>query len=392
MAKKEKEKEKDKKSKKDGKKEKKEGKKAEKQKRRAEKAEEWFCHRLDASRLIKQMLQIDEGLASELEELFDNLDDGEEIKIDSLDDKQARKKLRHLMQCLRATPVGSQGFKSPDLEVSFTSIYCSCLEKARKDLGSKQGASASAASAVPLDEEDAEEAAASGGPAMDLPDDEAVEAPVAKRSRLRGPQLPTPGVGPATGDGNSSDEDEAERGPKVEGEERRGVDLQALRGKGNPSREEWMMVAPGYLDGTLGAGEQRRREGGAYEVKRSAEEEAKFETMMKERGASLLSQTMEGRFTGNEEELKKLRKRQAASQEVWGRGDAAGDPGGAGAAMMKAGGGGDEDEGWVTGFDPEQELQVRKPISAEQFSKYVETSTTKLGERFSRGQVATSFL
>ena len=65
---------------------------------------------------------------------------------------------------------------------------------------------------------------------------EAVAAP-----RLKGPQLPGATVGAVGGD--SSESEGEEKGPRMEGEERAGVDLRYV----DPiksGREEWMTMAP----------------------------------------------------------------------------------------------------------------------------------------------------
>ncbi|CAE7345329.1 YPTC1 [Symbiodinium natans] len=137
-AKKNKKPKKDKKDKK-AKKEKKATKKDDgKEKKRAERALEWNCERGDAVRQIGSLLQLDDSVEEELETVFENIDDGETVRLDGLQNKQARKKLRHLLQAFRLTQEDNgNAYRSAEIKVSFKSIYHECLARAKEHFAAK---------------------------------------------------------------------------------------------------------------------------------------------------------------------------------------------------------------------------------------------------------------
>merc|ERR1712217_381542 len=143
----------------------------------------------------------------------------------------------------------------------------------------------------------------------------------------------------------------------------------------------WMSMPHELLAGAFGDAPSKRDQ---FEVKRSPEEQAKYEKMMKDRGESLLDRKKKGEFS--EEELKKVRKKAMATDptaNLWGASSQEQEKGvaakGAVAAPRKA-------------FDPENDLIVRKPITGADFSKLVQDSSSGLAGRFGRGNFATSFL
>eukprot|EP00406_Dinophysis_acuminata_P019938 CAMPEP_0179346004 /NCGR_PEP_ID=MMETSP0797-20121207/72347_1 /TAXON_ID=47934 /ORGANISM="Dinophysis acuminata, Strain DAEP01" /LENGTH=421 /DNA_ID=CAMNT_0021060533 /DNA_START=11 /DNA_END=1276 /DNA_ORIENTATION=- len=374
----------------------------EKQRRREKRAALYTCDRPEAVRLIGQLLQLDDHVADELEPVFSAIDAGEVVCIDGLANKTVRKKLRHLMQALQLTPAeGSQAFRSANIKVSFVAVFRGCLRKARAKLGggaANESDEGNAPEAIEID--GAADSPRGGGGAADAEDQvcaaegDAAAAgappPPAKPSAY-GPQLPMPGVGPV-GDADSSEDDappqEGEAGPKVEGMERRGVDLDALPSV--PRREEWMSMPHESMAGDFAEGAGRR--GGAkrdhFEVTRSREEQEAFEeAMVKNKKPSLLQQSMEGSFAGHEDDHQRMRKRNHAEDDVWGMSAKAQERK---AAAPKAGG--TLTSGPRRAFDPEQDLKVRKPMSGADFSKLVENSVSDLEGRFSRGNVATAFL
>mmetsp|Transcript_9219 Transcript_9219/g.25776 ORF Transcript_9219/g.25776 Transcript_9219/m.25776 type:complete len:379 (-) Transcript_9219:31-1167(-) len=344
-------------------------KKSKKEKRKAEKAEAWDYDRADTVRLLGQLLEINAGVADELKAVFGAVDEGETVHIDGLEDKRVKKKLRHLLQGLRLTPAEGQGFRTPDRGMSFTALFRSCLREARARAAPEAGAAPTAvgaptaalpAAVVDVDLEPEDRPAAGGGAAP----------------RVRGPQLPTPGVALATADA-SSDEGEG-GGPRPEGEERRGVDLDSV--PAHTRREAWMTQPHESIAAAFqGDASSRPAKAERFEVKRTREEQEQFEGMMKARGPSLLQQTMEGDFQGCREAAEHTQKQAKGAQDVWG------------VSVREQGrpaAGGSRERF----FDPEQDLQVRRPMSREGFSKLVENSVSGLADRFGRGNVATSFL
>lgn len=380
-------KEKGKKSKKDKKKAKKSEKKAKKAEKKAVRAEAWDCDRPEAVRLIKQLLQLDPGTADELRAVFEMIDAGDTVRIDGLESKHVKKKLRHLMQALKLAPVDGQGFKTASKKVSFLSLFTNCLKAAKKG--------AAGAAPVPVPEPspaaaavEPEPAAAEASPGADAPAEMAVDgepaaAAAPARPRVVGPQLPMPGVGPAVG-GSSSDEEEAEdgAGPRVEGAERQGVDLDDIPMQSR--REAWMTTPHESIAAAFGEGGGRKAD--KYEVKRTKEEQEAFEKMFKDRGPSLLQEKMEQKFADHEEEMDKVRQRKVGAPDIWGV-SAKEQERNAGAPAAPSRG-----LALKRPFDPETDLRVTKPITGADFASLVDSSISGLAGRFSRGQVATSFL
>lgn len=392
--KKKKEKDKGKKDKKCKKEKDKSKKDDKKNKKRSERAEAWECDKPEAVRLIKALVQIDSSLASELEGVFTSIDSGETVRLDGLENKQVKKKLRHLLQALRLSPADGQAFKSPDKKVSFTALFRICLKGA--------GLGTSAAVPDPDKRKEVQTTDQQGHTARAPGNADAVEAaPVsvdeqpdniaapAKRGPV-GPQLPMPGIGPAgnSGVGDSDEEPDAD-GPRMEGQERQGVDLDALYDK--LQRPEWMTVPCAELAGAFG--EAPPRKGDRFAVKRTPEEQEAFEKAMKDRGDSLLQQRMDGKFSehtkAGDEAVEQLRKQSRKAQEVWGLSEK--DQQRAAAGTLP----GSQSSGPSTGrraFDPERDMRSVKPISRDDFAKLVENSGSDLMGRFSRSQVSTSFL
>merc|ERR1712151_1216414 len=82
------------------------------------------------------------------------------------------------------------------------------------------------------------------------------------------------------------------------------------------AREAWMSMPHELLAGAFGDAPGKRDQ---FEVKRSPEEQAKYEKMMKDRGESLLDRKKKGEFS--EDEMKKVRKKAMATDptaHLWG--------------------------------------------------------------------------
>jgi len=385
---------KDKKSKKakKAKKDDKKGKKAKKDDKRIEATKEWFCDRLDAVKYTRQLLEIDSNVATELEVLFESLDEGEVVRIDGLENMQVKKKLRHLLKALKLTPEGENGFKSADRKVSFTTLFSETLRRAKEKNAAEAAAVVVIAPESPPQVQQNLPAVAADSRAAAATEcgedsgllEEAPPPPKPKRPRMKGPQLPMPGIGAvedSEGEGSSDGDDQ---GPKLQGAERVGVDLNSLQvGR---QRESWMTEAHGSLGGMFADAPAAARKGDSYQVKRSQAEVEAFEKMMKERGASLMEETKEGKFQRDDakKHVDDLRKKMTAHEEQWGMSEKQQDRQKLAANAGASGG--------RKAFNPEEDLRVRKPISGADFTKFVEEAGGELAGRFSRGQVATSFL
>lgn len=326
----------------------------------------WQCDRGNAVRLIKQLLDTDVGVASELTDLFDALDSGELVKLDGLENKLVKKKLRHLLQALRLTPSGTGGFRSADKHVSFRALFDSLLVQAKPK--TMQVIDTRKVSGT-LTTEDVDSA-------DDDPSHPAAPAvPELAKQRVMGPMLPRPGVGPSAGEVSdcSDDEDDLEKGPKMEGQEREGVDLSDLPAES--LREEWMSMPHEALAGIFNPSTKNPRDRPEhFEIKRTAEEEKAFEEMVQRRGPSLLTSCREGKFADSQRVEKRQRE-----EDLWG-------------VSAKKQQTAPSDLVTRRFFNREEDLKVRKQVSAKDFSKYVEDAGSGLSGRFSRGLVATSFL
>eukprot|EP00928_Gymnodinium_smaydae_P003864 TRINITY_DN11367_c0_g4_i1.p1 TRINITY_DN11367_c0_g4~~TRINITY_DN11367_c0_g4_i1.p1 ORF type:complete len:422 (-),score=128.68 TRINITY_DN11367_c0_g4_i1:142-1347(-) len=379
-------KKKDKKSKKDKSKKQKKQKKEAKQRKRAERAEDWQCDRAEGVRLVRQLLELDNNVAEELGPVFEALDEGETVNIDGLENKHVKKKLRHLLQALRLHAVDGKGFKTADPGVSFTSLFESVVKEARKSLkGGQQvvcnvDAPVAPAPAVVRAPEPPPAVAAVPDPAPEEtpPVEQAPAAAPAKRRRTVGPQRPMPGIEAVEDEEESKSEDEFQ-GPRDAQSERKGVDLDSLDYEG-PKREQWMTMHGDALGGVFGDAAGGRD---CFEVGRSKEERAAFEEAYKKRGPSLLQQTQEGAFK-DAKELQENAKKRKVGADIWGV--AAAEQSSASAAASSKG------PEVRRPFDPEQDMQTSRPISADAFQKLVENSGAGLAGRFGRSQVATCFL
>lgn len=370
-----------KKAKKQEKKERKVRKKEKKTAKRAQRADAWNCDRKGAVRLIRDLLQ-KESSVEDLESVFVALDAGEVVRLEGIHDKQLRKKLRHLLQALRlATAEGSQSFKSADLKVSFVVLFKHCLAAAR----GKEGGAPPTQAARPEEAVSLQGDGSDGGSPGDAPE----RLPAGPtRPRVVGPQLPLPGIGAGASDDAASSGDEAgvERGPKVEGAEREGVDLSSLRNK--RKREDWMTKPSDAMAGVFG--EAAPSTASQFEVKRSKEEQEAFANMYKDRGPSLLERQRTGEFEASREAAERARQQKLGTPSVWGmsekeqvRESQAAAKGSTSAAPARAA---------RRTFDPERDMEVRTKISPDAFSKLVENSGAGLAGRFSGGHVAKSFL
>eukprot|EP00443_Scrippsiella_acuminata_P120192 CAMPEP_0115669254 /NCGR_PEP_ID=MMETSP0272-20121206/50901_1 /TAXON_ID=71861 /ORGANISM="Scrippsiella trochoidea, Strain CCMP3099" /LENGTH=403 /DNA_ID=CAMNT_0003107907 /DNA_START=24 /DNA_END=1232 /DNA_ORIENTATION=+ len=391
-AKKKKKHSKEKKAKKVKKKEKKAEKRAKEAEKIAEYTEAWQYDRAESVKLIRQLLTLDSGIADELKPVFELVDKGDVVKIDGLENKQAKKKMRHLLQALRLAPAEGQGFRSASKNVSFRTLFKDCLHDARRVAApastTAQGPAASvgvapvAAAGPSATPSDAQGMGCSGGDDSRLPEGSeggttAADAPLPVKVRKVGPLLPMPGIGPGAEDAGSDEEpgpEEKAAGPQVEGVEREGVDLDTMPKVS--AREEWMTTPHESIAGAFSdIGPAVRKD--KYEVKRSKEDEEKFEKMFKERGPSLLQEKMDNKFVGHEGDMDRARKRKSGVADLWGmpeREQERNETTGAifSSAPRKA-------------FDPEQDLVVRKPISKADFGTLVENSVSGLAGRFSRG-------
>jgi len=390
--KKDKKNKKGKKEKKDKKKDKKAEKKAKKADKKEKKAESWQCDRREAVRLIASLLSVDAGIEDELGPVFELLDEGDVVRIDGLENKMAKKKLRHLMKAFKLSEVEG-GFKTSSKNVSFTALFQGCLKEAKKvakvptpEFAAQINAAAAATEAAvakyckaPSTDAGAEGKQADSG---DAAEPAAVAAPALAGPRKVGPQLPGASVGPAGGEDSSNEEDDdGDAGPRIAGEERQGVDLRDLPQQSN--REEWMSTPHAAISGAFmdGLGGPRKRD--KYEVQRSKEEQEAFEKAFKERGPSLLQAKMDGKFAGHEEDMERARKKKNTIPDLWGTSAKEQANGVAGAAVAA---------GSRKSFDPEKDMQSSKPMSGTDFSKLVENSVVGLNGRFSRGGIAASFL
>lgn len=366
---------KDKKEKKDKKDKKPKKKDDEKERKRIERAESWNCERGDAVRQIGALLQLDAAVEEELDGVFEAIDEGETVRIDGLQNKQARKKLRHLLQAFRLTQEDNgQAYRSCELKVSFKSIYQECLGRAKEHFAAKPVETIDAEpeeEVVEAPDEPMDPRAGYSGEAEELP----IEAP-----RIRGPQLPGATVG-AVADDEEASESDAEAGPRGEGEEREGVDLRYVDPE-KSGREEWMTMAPESMAGLFmdGNGMIRKKKADVFAVKRSKEEQEDFEKAFKERGPSLLSQQQQGAFSEAKDAQDSMRKRKVGTSDIWGMSEKDQDRQAAGAPTRRK------------SFDPEKDLVTTKPITSDAFAKLVENSQSGLTGRFSRGGVSSSFL
>lgn len=379
---------------------------AEKLRRAKERAACWECDRGEAVRLLRSLLQLDAEVAEELGVIFEALDSNAVVRLDSLENKQARKKLRHLMQALQLQPAEG-GFKTPNRKVCFQVLFEALLLEAKR--GSALGLSAAAApsgggdggSWAPVDVRP--QAMILPGPTAgmdanaatrdELGSKEEKDAPAVlaaesaeppQKPRTRGPQLPTASVGRVGGDesdaeGQSQDGEGA--GPKFESAERQGVDLD-LMDERESRREAWMTICPDSMLGTFGSGESCSSRSDRFEVSRSAAEQKEFENMFKARGPSLLQAQAEGQFAGYEEEREQARKRPRSGPDLWGVSEKEQER----AAMSK------QTSAPRRPFDPDQDMKRKTPITAEAFTKLVNNSQSNLSGHFARGAMTTSFL
>jgi len=395
---KKKDKKKDKKSdKKDKKAEKKTDKKAKKEAKRLERTADWDFDRSEVNRLVAQLLQLDEDIADELRAVFQQIDGGDVVRIDGLDNKSARKKLRHLFQSFGLIVAGEQGFRTPTKKVSFVQLFEESLKKAKgsgkatstsaapsqDDAGAKKRASLEA-KYQPMEVDEAAAPAAEAEPPSEFLAFGETEAPAsapAPQKKVVGPKLPGADLGPAGGE-DSEDEgpEEADMGPRVEGQEREGVDLDRVPKRSE--RQAWMSMMHESMSGAFGDGDGPGRKD-KYEVQRSQEERKKFEEAYAKRGKSLLEEQRENKFVGHEEEHANVRKRKVGPSDIWGMSAKDIESGGVAAAAPKE---------QRRSFDPEKDMEVAKPVSREQFNSLVENSAGALSGRFSRSQIATSFL
>lgn len=344
------------------------------------------------------MLEIDASVATELEVIFESMDDGEVVRIDGLENVQVKKKLRHLLKALKLTPVGSDGFKSPDRKVAFAYLFGDCLRRAHEKNAAENPAAVPAV--VSLDEEPAKtsqvaplpgdaRAAAAGDCGEEAPAPPP-EAPKPKRPRTKGPQLPSACIGAVEGsdDEASVESSDHDNGPRLVGQEREGVDLGALPKR---HRDGWMTDAAGELGGLFNEAPNcgTRKPGSLFEIQRSKAEQDAYEKAMKARGGSLLEETRSGKFADGDskQHVENMHKKLSAEADQWGMSEkqqdqkrAMGAVGGAGAPKAHR------------PFNPEEDMRQRKPMDAGAFSKFVEESKGELGGRFSRGQLTTSFL
>eukprot|EP00439_Symbiodinium_sp_Y106_P024588 s3055_g3.t1 len=214
-----------------------------------------------------------------------------------------------LTLCTEVQEDNGNAYRSPELKVSFKSIFQECLARAKEHFLAKAVEPTEAVEEVP------EEVPAA-------PEDPRAGSLICSK----GPQLPGATVGAVGGDSGS--ESEVETGPRGEGEEREGVDLKFVDPM-RSGREEWMTMAPDSMAGLFldGNGTVRQRKADAFAVKRSkqdnrathaclrrtSQEEEAFEKAFKERGPSLLSQQQDGTFAEAKEAQDSLRKRKASA-------------------------------------------------------------------------------
>ncbi|CAE8603843.1 unnamed protein product [Polarella glacialis] len=392
---------KDKKSKKSKKSDKKDGKKDDKKEtKRAQNAEGWNCERGDAVKHMIGLLELDSNIDEELEGVFSAIDDGETIRLDGLENKQARKKLRHLLQAFRLIQEdGGQAYRSAEIQVSFSSIFKQCLEKSRAhhdaevaaagEVKAKVRAKIAEAAAKRKAEAKAFEAQRKADPraGYDGEDDGLEEAALQAQPKKRvGPQLPGASVGAAFGE-DTEEEEEHEDGPRIEGEERQGVDLRTVDWKSD--RDEWMtMGLPGMENNMFvnGNGGVTSVKGEKFEVKRSQAEKEAFEKAFKERGPSLLEQQMDGKFVDAADEQERVKRLKVGPSELWGMSGKDQER-----ETMRPGERANLTASRKT-FDPEKDMRSQKPMSSDEFSKLVQNSKDGIGGRFSRGGFASSFL
>lgn len=272
------------------------------------------------------------------------------------------------------------GFKSLDLKVSFHSIFKSCLAKVRA--GKKtRNAPAPDETVMPVDKSCRVEGVVTNNVEVA----EVLPPTSSPNTRKVGPQLPLPGIGAVGCDGSSTEEEgnENEAGPKMAGEERDGIDLNAMP-RQQSVREEWMTTPHASMAGAFADCPGPLKKADKFEVKRSDKDREAFERAFKEaRGPSLLEEQRNNKFAGREEEMEKMRKLKSGTSDIWGM-----------SVGMQARGGAEGVQPTAASrkaFDPERDLKSTKQMSSDEFNSLVQNSASGLG-RFHRGQVATSFL
>jgi len=362
---------------------KKDDKKAKKEK--SDKSAIWDYDRSEAIRLVGQLLSYSADICEELMGVVEALDKGEIVSIDGLENKQIKKKVRHLLQALKLVHIEGKGFQSPNRRVSFAALLDACVSEATS-LGVDP--------ALPAQEAPACTNLCGTNPEMatkqELHDpiedvvehcgDETVQEP--SKPRVKGPQLPLPCISSNANVPECESSEESEEGPRIEGTERQGVDLDGLPEVAQ--HEEWMSMPHAEIAGAFigEPGKSAKKE--QFAVGRSEEERAAFEDAFKKRGPSLLQQVAEGNFSDSRDEVERRHKKQKSSQDLWGRSAReqqrqSADNASCGGAMHRS-------------FDPEKDLKTVKPISGEDFSRLVSNSNSDLAGRFGRGHFTTSFL
>lgn len=284
---------------------------------------------------------------------------------------------------MRLSPVEG-GFKTADSKVSFTSLFHTCLKKASRGLKQVEPTPVRVVKGpTPPPALELEPAELDTDVAISDNQDEDVVVPLAKKKV--GPQRPGVGIELAGGSGDSDSDDDAQKedgqGPRLEGQEREGIDLAGLPEKSG--REEWMLMMEASMNGAMGDGGGKKDQ---FAIGRSKEELEDFEKIFKERtgGKSLLEQQALGEFQGHEEAQMNMRKRKMGPSDSWGISEKEqGKPSGNAARLPGA----------RPAFDPEKDMQERgKMMTGGDFAKLVENSVGALAGRFSRSGVASSFL
>merc|ERR1719230_721159 len=160
----------------------------------------------------------------------------------------------------------------------------------------------------------------------------------------------------------NSDDDDDDVGPKVEGEERKGVDFEDLAvHEKKRKREEWMLVAPKWLGGFDEPNGQDKfaAKKSKKEIKKAQEQ---IEAHKKKMGAeSLVDQLAAGKVTGKDVDHGEVKaawgKSKVGSGDMWGMSE-----------KEQARSGGVKKQ-LAGGFDPEKEFKVRKAMTNEDYQK-----------------------
>jgi len=333
--------------------------------------EDYEYDRDEATRLLRDLLTMDEFMDEELLTLFKALDKDEAVQLDGLD-KRCQKKLRHLFQSMKFTK-NDKSWCRPN-KIKVRKVLKGLLEEVKASMPKKAKV-----------EEERELIYPTTGP---LPG--TGPASSSTSSLPKGPMRPTKEmleaaarakvVGSDDEDfAGESDEDVGPMPAGVDGDAyaARRKDLESLKKKGT-EREEWMMDPGEALRSTFEP--PGGKKGDRFAIKRSKAEEEAFEKAFKARGKSLMEEVHEGKF--NPKDLKAAREKydSAKGPELWGLSE-----------QSQGIAGGNFRSGAKRSFDPDVDMEVPKPMSSDGFQKML-AEARNMNSRFTKSETATSFL